>query len=244
MRFKLLACEVLFREISLCAAQSPHTIDVVYLPKGLHDNPAEMTPVLQEQIDATDPSLDEALVLGFGLCSRGTVGLVARAVPLIIPRCHDCITLLLGSRQAYDAYFKRQPGTYYFTAGWIERGGAETMRLPEYAEGLGKSLQEYLDKYGEDNGRFLWEFENQWQKNYTTAAYIRMPLFDAPVVREQAEKVAAEYGWGVEELPGSDRLFVAMCNGDWIDEDFLRVEPGCEVAQATDETILKAVCSR
>ena len=244
MRFRLVACEVLFREISMCAAQSPHIIDVVYLPKGLHDNPAEMTRALQSQIDATDPALDEALVLGYGLCSRGTAGLIARQVPLIIPRCHDCITLLLGSREAYQRHFTEKPGSYYFTAGWIERGGAQTMRLPEQGEGMGKSLQEYIEKYGEDNGRFLYDFENQWQKNYTTAAYLRMPLFDCPAVREQAEAVAAEYGWEVEELPGSDRLFVAMCNGDWTDEDFLRVEPGCAVAQATDETILKAVCPR
>jgi hypothetical protein len=244
MRFKLLACEVLFREISLCAAQSPHTIDVVYLTKGLHDDPAQMTRVLQEQIDQTDPALDEAVALGYGLCSRGTAGLVAREVPLILPRCHDCITLQLGSRQAYQQRFAAKPGTYYFTAGWIERGGAETMRVPEHIQGLGKSLAEYVEQYGEENGRFLWEFENQWQKNYTTAAYVTMPRFDAPAVREQAERVAAEYGWDVEELPGSERLFVALCNGDWDEEDFLRVEPGCEIAQASDESVVKAVCPR
>jgi hypothetical protein len=243
MRFKLLACEVLFREISLCAARSPHVLDVVYLSKGLHDNPAEMTRVLQELIDQTDPSLDEAVVLGYGLCSRGTAGLIAREIPLIVARCHDCVTLLLGSRAAYDRHFREQPGSYYFTAGWIERGGAETMRLPE-GQGMGQSLADLVEKYGEDNGRFLWEFENTWQKNYTTAAYINMPLFDAPAVRVQAEKVAAEYGWHVEELPGSERLFVAMCNGDWNEDDFLRVEPGCAIAQATDESVMKAVCPR
>ena len=244
MRFKLIACEVLFREISMCAAQSPHIIDVVYLTKGLHDNPPEMTRVLQEQIDATDPSRDEAIALGYGLCSRGTAGLVARQVPLILPRCHDCITLLLGSREAYDRHFREKPGSYYFTAGWIERGGADTLQVPENIQGLGKSLAEYVEKYGEENGRFLWEFENQWQKNYTTAAYINMPLFDAPAVREQAERVAAEYGWDVEELPGSERLFVALCNGDWNEQDFLRVEPGQEIAQATDASVLKAVGPR
>ena len=118
------------------------------------------------------------------------------------------------------------------------------MRVPEHIQGLGKSLAEYVEQYGEENGRFLWEFENQWQKNYTTAAYVTMPRFDAPAVREQAERVAAEYGWDVEELPGSERLFVVLCNGDWDEEDFLRVEPGCEIAQASDESVVKAVCPR
>jgi hypothetical protein len=169
---------------------------------------------------------------------------VAREVPIIIPRCHDCITLLLGSREAYDRHFREKPGSYYFTAGWIERGGAETMRVPEQIQGMGQSLAEYVEKYGEENGHFLWEFENQWQKNYTTAAYINMPRSDAPEVRAQAERVAAEYGWQVEELPGSERLFVALCNGEWTEEDFLRVEPGQAIAQAADASVLKAVGPR
>jgi large subunit ribosomal protein L1 len=75
VRFKLIACEVLFREVSACAAQSPHVIDLVFMTKGLHDVPEEMTRALQREIDATNPAQDQAIVLGYALCSRGTVGL-------------------------------------------------------------------------------------------------------------------------------------------------------------------------
>ncbi|HEY3398152.1 MAG TPA: DUF1638 domain-containing protein [Armatimonadota bacterium] len=241
MRFKLISCEVLLREVALCAASSPHVIDLVFLPKTLHDQPRQMTRVLQEEIDRTDPAQDEAVVLGYGLCSRGTAGLRARQVPLVIPRCHDCISLFLGSRSEYARLFREQPGTYYFTAGWIERGGAETLRLPDAEEGGVRSLEEYVEKYGEDNGRFLWEFENQWQKHYTTAAYVNMPLVSSPAVREAAQQAAAQYDWQFQELPGSDRLFRAMCAGDWNADDFLTVPPGWEIAQATDDSVLKAV---
>jgi hypothetical protein len=243
MRFKLLTCEIMFREISLFAAQSPHVIDAVYLPKGLHDTPREMTGVLQAEIDRTDPAQDEAIVLGYGLCSRGTAGVRAREIPLVIPRCHDCITLFLGSRQAYREYFDQHPGTYYFTAGWIERGGATMERMPEEGFGMGQGLQEYVDRYGEDNGRFLWEFENQWQKHYTTAAYITLPGCDSPAVRRSAEEIAARNGWEVVELCGSTRLFEAMCGGEWREADFLIVPPGGEIAQATDEGVLKVAVS-
>jgi hypothetical protein len=241
VRFKLIACEVIFREISSCAARSEHVVDLAFLTKGLHDDPLEMTRILQQEIDDTSAAQDEAVALGYALCSRGTVGLRARDLPLVIPRAHDCISLFLGSRQAYAEYFRRQPGTYYFTTGWIERGGADTLRAPESYPGLGRSLQEYSEQYGEDNGRFLWEFENQWQQNYTTAAYIKMPLFDPPEVRAAAERAAAEYGWHVEELAGSERLFGALCSGQWNDEDFLIVPPGYEIAQAGDDTIVKVV---
>ena len=241
MRFKIIACEIMFREASLFAAQSPHVIDAVYVSKGYHNNPTEMTLALQEEIDRTDSEQDQAIVLGYGLCSRGTVGLKAREIPVIIPRCHDCITLFLGSDAAYQEHFAEHPGTYYFTAGWIERGGAAMERMPEDGFGMGRTLAEFVAEYGEDNGRFLWEFENQWQKHYTTAAYIKMPLSDFPEVRRATEAAAAEHDWKVVERCGSNRLFEAMCNAEWEEPDFLTIPPGGELAQAIDRSILKVV---
>ncbi|MFV1980286.1 MAG: DUF1638 domain-containing protein [Rhodothermia bacterium] len=31
----------------------------------------------------------------------------------VLPRAHDCITLLMGSRTRYLEYFKAHPGTYF-----------------------------------------------------------------------------------------------------------------------------------
>ncbi|UCF86415.1 MAG: DUF1638 domain-containing protein [Desulfobacteraceae bacterium] len=39
---------------------------------------------------------------------------------LIVPRCHDCITLFLGSCAAYCEAIKARSGTYYLIPGWIE----------------------------------------------------------------------------------------------------------------------------
>jgi hypothetical protein len=39
----------------------------------------------------------------YGLCNLALTSLRARAVPVVVPRAHDCITLYLGSRQRYDA---------------------------------------------------------------------------------------------------------------------------------------------
>ena len=36
-RYKLLGCEIFYREICLLASQSTNIIDVEFLPKGLHD---------------------------------------------------------------------------------------------------------------------------------------------------------------------------------------------------------------
>ncbi len=37
MRLKLISCEIFYREMCAVVARSPNTVDVEFLPKGLHD---------------------------------------------------------------------------------------------------------------------------------------------------------------------------------------------------------------
>jgi len=52
MRFKLISCEIFFREMSAVVARSPHFIDIEFLPKGLHDmGSSSMLTRVQEVVD-------------------------------------------------------------------------------------------------------------------------------------------------------------------------------------------------
>ena len=87
MRFKLISCEVLFREMCYACAHSPHQVDVEFLPKGLHDLGGKpMAAKIQEVVDRTPEGLYEAILLGYGLCGNGLDGLAARHTPLVLPR--------------------------------------------------------------------------------------------------------------------------------------------------------------
>ena len=74
-----------------------------------------MPGLIQEQIDQAAEYASQ-IVLGYGLCSNGIVGITARNQSLIVPRCHDCITLFLGSPAAYSEVFKERSGSYYLTS--------------------------------------------------------------------------------------------------------------------------------
>jgi hypothetical protein len=64
MRLKLIACEVLFREMCDAVARSPVMVDIEFLPKGLHDMGGKaMTGKLQEAIDRVAPEQYSAIVL-------------------------------------------------------------------------------------------------------------------------------------------------------------------------------------
>ena len=74
---------------------------------ALHKNPqAELRPALQRVIDEVEAGEEtyDAILLGFGLCSMGIVGLHSSKMPLVVPRAHDCITMLLGSRETYQKW--------------------------------------------------------------------------------------------------------------------------------------------
>ena len=94
----LIACAVISRECYHCAAVSDNIIDIRILDKDLHDmGERKMSAILQDAIDAVDTEKYDAILLGYGLCNNGVRGLRS-TLPLVIPRAHDCITLLLGSK--------------------------------------------------------------------------------------------------------------------------------------------------
>ena len=121
--FKFIGCEIVYREACYLAAVGPHRVDVEFLQKGLHDlETPDMVAKLQATIDAVSPEVGyDSILLGYGRCNDGLVGVQARDIRLVVPRAHDCITFFFGSRAAYREYFDNYPGTFYMTTGWSER---------------------------------------------------------------------------------------------------------------------------
>jgi hypothetical protein len=246
LRLKLIACEILYRELCAVAARSINQVDVQFLPKGLHDigQPA-MNARLREALAAVDVGCDagyDAVLLGYGLCSNGVVGLAASRVPLVIPRAHDCIALFLGSKERYQAYFESHPGVYFETTGWIERGEQTRQQDPRSilsTSGLALSYDELVAKYGEDNARYLHDQLGDATRNYRSLAFIEMGIEPDDRFERIAREKAAREGWTFEKLPGDLSLLRALVDGPWDADRFLIVPPGHRVAASFDGRIVK-----
>ena len=244
MRLKCIGCDALARLIYLCAATSPHLVDVSLYKLGLHRSPENLQERLQAEIDTQVGQGYDAVVMVYGLCGRATAGITARDVPVIIPRAHDCITLFLGSRSRYTQQHENQPGTYWYSQDYIERGSQDGSLTALGASDAGAlniedEYDRYVTKYGKDNADYLMEVMGAWRSHYQRAAFLDMGIGNSQNVEEKARQEAARRGWAFERVPGDLSLIRRLLDGDW-KEDFLILQPGQRLGMSYDEDIIRA----
>lgn len=232
-KYYVISCNVLWRELSFLASQTQNSYFFHFLKQGLHNTPDILRAEAQKAIDQI-PEEYSACLMGYGLCGKGIEGLVARNHPLVFMRGHDCITFLLGSKEKYREYFDNNPGTYWYSSGWIE---TSIMPGKERCDILKKS---YLEKFGEEMAEYLMETEQVWLKQYSNAAYIDMGIGSIPDYYDYTKQSARWLGWRYDYIKGERALMQNFLNGNWDEKDFLVVNPGEMVTASADERILIA----
>jgi len=224
----VIACAVLAIDIKAVAEKLGTDIGVKYLEGGLHDRPHLLREKLQAAIDEISASgRCERIMVGYGVCGRGTVGIQARDIPLSIPKVHDCMALFLGGDREYQRQFKKYPGTYYISAGWYEEK-TEPFSQQKKTVFLGDhklSYDELVDKYGEIAAKETYRFLSTWKQNYQRAAFIETGAKRSPRYENYAREMAREYGWQYEKIPGDHALIEKLLSARQTNDEILVVPP-------------------
>jgi hypothetical protein len=207
----LIACEIMKPEIEMLRKGSEE-LQVHYIDQGLHRTPQHMLGIVQEKIDTVEVEASE-VVLGYGLCSKGIAGLKGQRAGLVIPRCHDCIALFLGSIETYRRRMETQPGTYYLTPGWIR----------EKKDPLGIVEEQYAPKLGQELA--VWGMREEL-KNYSHIAYVETGAGESEALRRRAQANAVFFGKIFEDIRGDLGLFERLLSGPYLEPDFIVLAPG------------------
>ncbi|MBS3756530.1 MAG: DUF1638 domain-containing protein [Desulfobacterales bacterium] len=216
----VIACRVMQYELDAIReteGEGAGNTEIRYMDQNLHRTPEKMPELLQAEIDAAADYAGR-IVLGYGLCSNGVVGVTARKQRLYIPRVHDCIALLLGSRRAYFRAFHERAGTYYLNPGWVA----------EQKDPLGMMENEYEPRMGREMAE--WGIREEL-RHYTHIVLINTGAGDIEKLRKRARANAEFLGKEYEEVAGSPEYFRQLLFGPYDTEDFVCLEPGQKAKQ-------------
>jgi len=210
----VIACEVMRDELEKVAEGRPVTLS--FLDQGLHRTPQKMAGLIQERIDEAGAA--DRIVVGYGLCSGGVKGIRFSGGELLLPKCHDCIGLFLGSLETYRDTFASRPGTYYLTPGWVAAK----------KDPLGIIYDDYAPKHGIETA--FWVMEEEL-KHYTHIALINTGVGDVEALRSRTRENCEALGKEYWEIEGGLGYFEKLVAGPYDRGDFVLIADGTEVKQ-------------
>jgi N-methylhydantoinase A/oxoprolinase/acetone carboxylase beta subunit len=224
----VIACAVLALDIKHAAEQLEMEVGTRFLEGGLHNSPNLLREKLQAAIDEISAAGNcDRIIIGYGICGRGTVGIQSRDIPLAVPKVHDCVALFLGGDAAYRREFNKYPGTYYISGGWYEEKTEPISQQKQSAYYGSEKLnyKELAEKYGEREAKETIEFLSTWQKNYQRAVFIETGAKRSPKYETYAREMAKAYGWKYEKLLGDQSLIRALLTARKTTDEILVVPP-------------------
>lgn len=209
MRTCIIACRTLEKELLAAMSRTGCTYPIHWLEAGQHNRKearrAEIQTVLDQCADYG------TVLLAATLCGGCAVGLRTHNFRLVIPRCDDCITLLLGSPEIR----KKHSATYFLTEGWL--AGKDSIRN-EYSRALEKHGQERTDR-----------IFTAMLANYEKMTFVDTGCGDSA---EEIHKLSKKLRLAYTQISGTLSWLEELLADSWDAERFVVLEPNCILTEA------------
>lgn len=205
----VISCKTMEKELLEAMKRLNCSFPVLWLDAGLHNWPDKLRDSIQALLDSCDGF--DTVLLAMSFCGNSVVGLRTHDFRLIIPRCDDCITLLLGSAE------KRRSltGTYFLTEGWLtgERN-------------IWKEYQLCMEKYGQKRGKKIFSV---MLAHYQNLALLDTGCFDREKLEPQVREIARTLELQYIGIDGTLEYILTLLAGPWEKERFVLVPPNSTV---------------
>jgi hypothetical protein len=185
---------------------------VLYMPADTHNFPEKMRETLQMIIDQLTDI--DYLLLPMGRCGNGTVGLKSDRFSLVLPKCEDCINLLLSKD---SLKVERPKGSMFFTEGWLRSSLAADS---EY--------DRTIARYGKEQGEAIMQMI---YGGYRRFSLLDTGLYDLHRIRERLQPLACCASLTFTEIPASYGVLKKMVSLNFENENFVIVPPGTAVTE-------------
>ncbi|NLW06471.1 MAG: DUF1638 domain-containing protein [Clostridia bacterium] len=204
---RIIACEVLRYELESLGVKGE---EAIFLQQGLHRIPDELRSTLQEEIDKLEAGgFRGQIIIGYGLCGNGVVGVKTKHCQLVIAKGEDCIDLLFGSRQLHQQDIVKG-NAYYYSPGWVA-----------FSKNIYTEYQRCVPLYGEETARWI---VGEMLKGYSRITYIDTGLKFAAQDREYVRKIAATFNLSYDEVRGDLSWLARLLRAEG--DDIIKVNPG------------------
>lgn len=200
MNTAIIACRTLEKELLAAMAKSGCTYPIRWLTPGAHNVPEKRRTEIQQALD--NCAGFDTVLLAMSLCGNSVVGLQTHDFQLVVPRCDDCITVLLGSQKRRN----ENPAAYFLTEGWL--AGKDNIRS-EY--------QRTLEKYGKVRTKRIFA---SMLANYERIAFVDTGCSD---VSSEIREFAAVLGLEYVRVEGTVSYLEELLARNWDESRFLVV---------------------
>jgi len=212
----VIACGALQPELEHLRQGHENEVQTFYLPQNMHRAPHQLPEMIQEKVDQA-AAYASRIILGYGLCSNGIVGVKAPEQGLVVTKSHDCVALFLGSLDKYWQVSRDHPGTYYLTRGWINEG----------KDPLGTMERDYIPRLGRTWAE--WGAREEI-KHYTRFVFINTGVGDTQALRDRAMENARFFGKEYLEVQGDLEYLRRIMFGPY-DKEYFYLVPAFEKVQ-------------
>lgn len=208
----IVSCKTIEPELRKAMEEIGCCYEVRWLESGLHNVPKNLNTRIQEILD--ESSSYSTILLAMSFCGNSVVGLRTGDFQLVIPRCDDCISLLVGSVKKRTEYF----ATYFLTEGWLKG-----------ERNIWREYEECVKKYGARRAKWIF---SAMLANYQNLALLDTGCIMRDALEEEVRKIADKLELQYVSIPGTLDYIKELLSGPWTEERFVTVPPHCTLPES------------